>query len=231
VPVGAVAPTPGICRKCLPRWAGFLEYRLTVAGALSADAAQTRDQSPFHPLYIRRPGTSPCFVRPCHGITGGAQGEAMTNIPYLFNQTIEQMHRIGSRGGKTRGRNWRARQRATLAGPQDIAQPAAPPQETTTQAMAVLDAQFAWLRGAESAAPGRAAHKEAEQFHSPADSRSHSRAGCPARRNRARVPLGPNRPIPRRLRRTSHPNLLIISSCLDTYQFACFPAPLEGCMS
>jgi hypothetical protein len=27
--------------------------------------------------------------------------------------------------------------------------PAAPPLETTTQAMAVLDAQFAWLRGAE----------------------------------------------------------------------------------
>lgn len=31
--------------------------------------------------------------------------------------------------------------------------PAAPPLETTTQAMAVLDAQFAWLRGAEK--PGR----------------------------------------------------------------------------
>ena len=73
----------------------------------------------------------------------------MTYIPFLFNQTIEQMRRIGSRGGKTHARNWRARQGATLAGPRDTPQPAAPPQETTSQAMALLDAQFAWLRGAE----------------------------------------------------------------------------------
>ena len=63
----------------------------------------------------------------------------MTHIPFLFNQTIEQMRRIGARGGKTQARNRRARQRAAEDGPQ----------ETTTQAMAVLDAQFAWLRGAE----------------------------------------------------------------------------------
>ena len=43
----------------------------------------------------------------------------MTHIPFLFNQTIEQMRRIGSRGGKTHARNWRARQRATLAVPRD----------------------------------------------------------------------------------------------------------------
>ena len=87
----------------------------------------------------------------------------MTYIPFLFNQIIEQMRRIGSRGGKTRARNWRARQRATLAGPQDIAQPAAPPQETTAQAHAVLDSQFAWLRGAESAAPGRLHKSQAQK--------------------------------------------------------------------
>ena len=73
----------------------------------------------------------------------------MTYIPFLFNQTIEQMRRIGSRGGKTHARNWRARQGATLTGPRDTPLPAAPPQETTSQAMALLDAQFAWLRGAE----------------------------------------------------------------------------------
>jgi hypothetical protein len=73
----------------------------------------------------------------------------MTHIPFLFNQTIEQMRRIGARGGKAHARNWQARQRAAGAGPQEPPRPAAPPRETTTQAVAVLDAQFAWLRGAE----------------------------------------------------------------------------------
>ena len=49
--------------------------------------------------------------------------------------------------------NWHARQRAAGAGPRETPMPAAPPRETTTQAVAVLDAQFAWLRGAEK--PGR----------------------------------------------------------------------------
>jgi hypothetical protein len=77
----------------------------------------------------------------------------MTHIPFLFNQTLEQMRRIGARGGRAHARNWQARQRAAEDGPQETPRPAAPPQETTTQAMAVLDAQFAWLRGAEK--PGR----------------------------------------------------------------------------
>jgi hypothetical protein len=76
----------------------------------------------------------------------------MTHIPFLFNQTIEQMRRIGARGGRTHARNWRARQSAG-AGQREIAVAVAPPLETTTQAVAVLDAQFAWLRGAEK--PGR----------------------------------------------------------------------------
>jgi hypothetical protein len=77
----------------------------------------------------------------------------MTHIPFLFNQTIEQMRRIGARGGKAHARNWRARQRAAGAGQRETGVPVAPPLETTTQAVAVLDAQFAWLRGAEK--PGR----------------------------------------------------------------------------
>jgi hypothetical protein len=39
--------------------------------------------------------------------------------------------------------------------------PVAPPLETTTQAVAVLDAQFAWLRGAEKPGRQRKALKEA----------------------------------------------------------------------
>ena len=72
----------------------------------------------------------------------------MTHIPYLFNQSIEQMRRIGARGGRTRARNWRARQCAAVTGLGETPTPDPPPQETTIQAMAVLDAQFAWLRGA-----------------------------------------------------------------------------------
>ena len=74
----------------------------------------------------------------------------MTHIPFLFNQSIEQMRRIGARGGRTHARNWRARQRAAGAAPRETPLPAAPPLETTPQAMALLDAQFAWLRGAEN---------------------------------------------------------------------------------
>jgi hypothetical protein len=73
----------------------------------------------------------------------------MTHIPFLFHQTPEQMRRVGARGGKAHARNWQARQRAAGAAPRETPMPAAPPRETTTQAMAVLDAQFAWLRGAE----------------------------------------------------------------------------------
>ena len=79
----------------------------------------------------------------------------MTHIPYLFNQSIEQMRRIGARGGRTHARNWRARQFAAMAGPREVPTPDTPPQETTLQAMAVLDAQFAWLRGAENPASHR----------------------------------------------------------------------------
>ena len=38
--------------------------------------------------------------------------------------------------------------RAAAAGPRETPMPATPPRETTTQAMALLDAQFPWLRGA-----------------------------------------------------------------------------------
>ena len=74
----------------------------------------------------------------------------MTHIPFLFNQSIEQMRRIGARGGRTHARNWRARQVAAMSRPREVATPDTPPQETTQQAMAILDAQFAWLRGAEN---------------------------------------------------------------------------------
>jgi hypothetical protein len=76
----------------------------------------------------------------------------MTAYPILFNQTPEQLHRIGARGGRARARNWRARQRATPAAGRPVARPVAPVVETTAQAIATLDAQFPWLCPAEKRA-------------------------------------------------------------------------------
>ena len=73
----------------------------------------------------------------------------MTEYPILFNQTIDQLRRIGARGGRAHGRNWRAQQRATMRAPLPTVPPAMPPVETTAQAVAALDAQFPWLRGSE----------------------------------------------------------------------------------
>src|SRR5207253_8113319 len=58
------------------------------------------------------------------------KGRPMTNYPYLlFNQSPEQLRRIGARGGKAQARNRRARQQApdklppqTLAGIAPLAQ-------------------------------------------------------------------------------------------------------------
>ena len=74
----------------------------------------------------------------------------MTNYPYLlFNQSPEQLRRIGARGGKAQGRNRRLRlqlrvqvQPPTVAAIDSLA-------ATAASAIKVLDAQFPWLSGAE----------------------------------------------------------------------------------
>jgi hypothetical protein len=80
----------------------------------------------------------------------------MTNTPYLlFNQSPEQLRRIGARGGKAQARNRRARQRAQAQLPPQTLAVIAPLAQTAAQASRVLDAQFPWLRGAEKRwAPG-----------------------------------------------------------------------------
>lgn len=72
----------------------------------------------------------------------------MTHFPYLFNQSPEQLRRIGARGGKAQARNRRARLQAqTSAQPHPQVLP--PPPPTAAQSIAALDAQFPWLCGAE----------------------------------------------------------------------------------
>jgi hypothetical protein len=77
-------------------------------------------------------------------------GDAMTHHPYiLFNQSPEELRRIGARGGRAYGRNERARRRAQLHRPLEVIQCLVPHVETAAEAIAALDAQFAWLRGAD----------------------------------------------------------------------------------
>ena len=74
----------------------------------------------------------------------------MTNYPYiLFNKSPEQLRQIGARGGKAQARNRRQRllaQAAPVPPPGAVVDPVA---ETAATAIATLDAQFPWLRGAE----------------------------------------------------------------------------------
>jgi len=74
-------------------------------------------------------------------------GDNMTNYPYiLFNQSPEDLRRIGARGGRAYGRNRRA---LRAQGPKPLEAVVRPvlQLETTAEAIAALDAQFAWLRG------------------------------------------------------------------------------------
>jgi len=73
----------------------------------------------------------------------------MTNYPYiLFNKSPEQLRRLGARGGRAYGYNQRARRPRRPTSLPTAPIPVAP-RETTAAAIAVLDAQFPWLRGAE----------------------------------------------------------------------------------
>jgi hypothetical protein len=75
--------------------------------------------------------------------------DTMTKCSYiLFNKTPEQVRRLGACGGRTYGRNQRAR-RAVLPVPPAVAPPRTVPRETAAEAILALDAQFPWLQGAE----------------------------------------------------------------------------------
>ena len=74
----------------------------------------------------------------------------MTHSPYLlFRQTPEQLRRVGARGGRASARNRRERLRAATPPPPDALAPVESRAETAAAAIAALDAQFPWLRGAE----------------------------------------------------------------------------------
>jgi hypothetical protein len=66
----------------------------------------------------------------------------------LFNKSPLQLRLLGARGGRAYGRNLRAR-RALLPVPAPAAPPLAAPRQTASEAVAMLDTRFPWLRGAE----------------------------------------------------------------------------------
>jgi hypothetical protein len=75
-------------------------------------------------------------------------GDAMTHHPYiLFNQSPEDLRRIGARGGRAYGRNRRGL-RAQGHRPLEAVERPVPSLETAAEAIAALDAQFSWLQGA-----------------------------------------------------------------------------------
>jgi hypothetical protein len=68
------------------------------------------------------------------------------NSHFLFHKSLEQLRRLGARGGKAYGRNQRAR-RALLPTPPPAIPVRRVPGQTTAEAIALLDAQFPWLAG------------------------------------------------------------------------------------
>jgi hypothetical protein len=77
------------------------------------------------------------------------QGDTMPHSPYLlFHQTPAQLRRVAARGGRASARNRRQKLRAVTASPPSAVAPTEPRAETVAQAIAALEAQFPWLRGA-----------------------------------------------------------------------------------
>jgi hypothetical protein len=91
---------------------------------------------------------SACFVFPTRANECGVRKTHMTDHLYIFDKSPEQLRRLGARGGRACGRNRRVR-RALLATPPKLIPARVSVPTTTAESIAVLDAHFPWLRGAE----------------------------------------------------------------------------------
>jgi len=91
----------------------------------------------------------------------------MTDYSYiLFHKSPEQLRQLGARGGRAHARN---RRLSLLAqAPARLQMPPAlnPVPETPAGAIAALDAQFPWLRGAEKRKIPRRSHRSISAHHS-----------------------------------------------------------------
>ena len=93
------------------------------------------------------------LVWPTEVMNGRAlQGQSMTHYLFSgFQQSPQQRRLVGARGGRACARNRRLRLGLTHPPPQPVG--LVQPRETTAQAIAALDAQFPWLRGAQKRGP------------------------------------------------------------------------------
>ncbi len=97
--------------------------------------------------HARRP-LSTCLCPPPELMNVVSASHAMSDRFYTFNKSPEQLRRLGARGGRAYARNQRARQALLATSPKAIPPPATCP-TTAAKSIALLDARFPWLRGAE----------------------------------------------------------------------------------
>jgi len=87
----------------------------------------------------------------------------MTHYPYiLFDKSPEQLRDLGARGGRTSARNRRLRLLTQPPAPAPMAGVPGPKEQTAAEAIAALDAQFPWLRGAEQRRAPRRPQRRAD---------------------------------------------------------------------
>jgi hypothetical protein len=140
----------------VPGWTGTKELT-----TMNVHAIDTDNSTALHALRMaaRAPGAgipdsddnlADSFPADNQQTTGVWNRTAFRQIyPYaLFNKSPLQLRSIGALGGKAHGRNQRAR-RALMPTPPAATPLRSAPQQSTAEAVAVLDAQFPWLSGAE----------------------------------------------------------------------------------
>jgi hypothetical protein len=88
------------------------------------------------------------LLRPTRVMNVVSGTSPMRDRVYTFIKSPEQLRRLGARGGRAYGRNQRAR-RALVAAPRQTLPARALTYPTTAESIALLDACFPWLRGAE----------------------------------------------------------------------------------
>jgi hypothetical protein len=128
------------------RWRGTPHYPGLNSKAISASGSSAQHHLPVVTEGAERPffGLHVFSIRAMNVVSQ----DTMTDRLYTFNISPEQLRRLGARGGRAYGRNQRAR-RALFRTPPEAVPPRAAPPATAAESIAVLDARFPWLRGAE----------------------------------------------------------------------------------
>ena len=144
----------GLCKATAPKWQFGVHFG--DGGLRIIPAQRSGDQlrwiaclTAFSWMVIGlRNAIFDLLVFPTRANECGVRKTHMTDHLYTFNKSPEQLRRLGARGGRAYGYNQKVR-RPRLPTSLPTAPIPVAPRETTAEAIAVLDAQFPWLRGAE----------------------------------------------------------------------------------